>query len=105
MSLEHHYGVGDPQFGRDLGTLLGPSIIDGNRVQSLQNGNEIFPAMPAAIHDARRTTTFETYIYWLGDIGWVFARALEERARADVKVHAFSIGWAARRSSRPCSPR
>ncbi len=91
-SLEHHYGVSDPQFRRELGTLLGPAIIDGNRVQSLQNGDEIFPAMLAAIHDARQTITFETYIYWSGDIGWVFARALEERARDGVKVHVL-LDW------------
>ena len=91
-SLEHHYGVGDPQFRRELGTLLGPPIIDGNRVQGLQNGDEIFPAMLAAIRDARHTITFETYIYWSGDIGWDFARALEERARAGVKVHVL-LDW------------
>jgi cardiolipin synthase len=91
-SLEHHYGVSDPQFRRELGTLLGPAIIDGNRVQSLQNGDEIFPAMLAAIHDAGQTITFETYIYWSGDIGWVFARALEERARDGVKVHVL-LDW------------
>ena len=91
-SLEHHYGVSDPQFRRELGTLLGPAIIDGNRVQSLQNGDEIFPAMLAAIHAARQTITFETYIYWSGDIGWVFARALEERARDGVKVHVL-LDW------------
>ena len=53
-SLEHRYGVGDPQFRRELGILLGPPIIDGNRVQSLQNGDEIFPAMLEAIRGAQR---------------------------------------------------
>ena len=91
-SLEHHYGVSDPQFRREMGTLLGPAIIDGNRVQSLQNGDEIFPAMLAAIHSARLTITFETYIYWSGDIGWAFAEALAERARAGVKVHVL-LDW------------
>ncbi len=91
-SLEHHYGVGDLQFRRELGTLLGPPIIDGNIVQGLQNGDEIFPAMLEAIRDARQTITFETYIYWSGDIGWLFARALEERARAGVKVHVL-LDW------------
>jgi cardiolipin synthase len=91
-SLEHHYGVGDLQFRRELGTLLGPAIIAGNSVQGLENGDEIFPAMLAAIRDARQTITFETYIYWSGDIGWVFARALEERARAGVKVHVL-LDW------------
>jgi cardiolipin synthase len=91
-SLEHHYGVGDLQFRRELGTLLGPAIIAGNSVQGLENGDEIFPAMLAAIRDARQTITFETYIYWSGDIGWVFARALEERARAGIKVHVL-LDW------------
>ena len=34
-----------------------------------------------------KTITFETYIYWSGDIGKKFSEALCERARAGVKVH------------------
>ena len=30
--LEHRYTIDDPQFRRELGILLGPPIIDGNRV-------------------------------------------------------------------------
>jgi len=92
-SLEHRYGVGDPQFQRELGILLGPPIIDGNIVQPLQNGVEIFPAMLAAIRSARATITFETYIYWSGAIGRAFADALAERARVGVRVHVL-IDWA-----------
>ena len=92
-SLEHHYGVSDPQFRRELGTLLGPAIIDGNSVQSLQNGDEIFPAMLAAIRSARHSVTFETYIYWSGTIGKEFSEALAERARAGVPVQV-TIDWA-----------
>ena len=29
--LEHRYAIDDAQFRRELGTLLGPPIIDGNR--------------------------------------------------------------------------
>ena len=46
----------------------------GNRVDALQNGDEIFPAMLAAIRGARRTINFESYIYWSGDIGQVVRR-------------------------------
>ena len=92
-SLEHRYGVGDPQFRRELGTLLGPAIIDGNRIQNLENGAEIFPAMLAAVRDARQSINFETYIYWSGDIGRQFAEALAERSRAGVKVHVL-LDWA-----------
>ncbi len=92
-SLEHRYGVGDPQFRRELGILLGPAIIDGIHVRALQNGDEIFPAMLAAIRAAERTITFETYIYWSGVIGRTFADALSERARSGVKVHVL-LDWA-----------
>jgi cardiolipin synthase len=92
-SLEHRYGVADPQFRRELGTLLGPAIIDGNRVENFENGDRIFPAMLAAIRGASKSITFETYIYWSGGIGREFAAALEERARAGVKVHVM-IDWA-----------
>ena len=47
--IELPYGVGDPQFERSLGQLLGPPLVDGNKVTALQNGDEIFPAMLAAI--------------------------------------------------------
>jgi cardiolipin synthase len=91
-SLEHRYGVQDPQFRRELGILLGPPIIDGNRVENFENGVEIFPAMLEAIRGARSTITFETYIYWSGDIGRRFADALSEQARKGVRVHVL-IDW------------
>jgi cardiolipin synthase A/B len=90
--VAHLYGAGDPQFARSMGTLLGPSLLAGNRVRALCNGDEIFPAMLEAIQGARRTITFETYIYWSGEIGGAFADALAERARAGVKVHVL-LDW------------
>ena len=84
--------VGDPQFLRDVGTLLGPPVLEGNRVVGLNDGDEIFPAMLAAIRGARSTITFETYIYWSGRIGREFANALAERARAGVRVHVL-MDW------------
>ncbi len=91
--IEHRYGTSDPQFARAMGVLLGPAILPGNRVEYLENGDEIFPAMLAAIASAERTITFETYIYWSGTIGQEFADALAERARAGVKVHVL-LDWA-----------
>ena len=91
-SLEHRYGVEDAQFRRELGTLLGPAIIDGNRIENLENGEQIFPAMLAAVRSAQKSITFETYIYWSGRIGQEFEQALAEKARAGVKVHVL-IDW------------
>lgn len=88
----HLYGIGDPQFRREMSVLLGPSIVAGNRVVALQNGDEIFPAMLEAIRNARVSVTFETYIYWSGDIGEAFTQALSERARAGIPVHV-TVDW------------
>jgi cardiolipin synthase len=90
--LEHRYGVDDAQFQRELGTLLGPPIVGGNRLANLENGAEIFPAMLEAIRGAQRSICFETYIYWSGEIGREFVDALSERARAGVPVHVL-IDW------------
>ena len=86
------YSIDDPQFARTMGVALGPAIVGGNRFRALQNGDEIFPAMLAAIRGATKTITFETYIYWSDEIGREFADALAERARAGVKVHVM-IDW------------
>jgi len=86
------YGAEDPQFSRAMGELLGRATLDGNRVEVLLNGDEIFPGMLKAIRGARKTITFETYIYWSGSIGREFADALAERAHAGVKVHVL-LDW------------
>jgi cardiolipin synthase len=90
--LERLYSLEDPQFRHELGVLLGPPFIGGNRHRVLLNGDEIFPAMLAAIRAARKSITFETYIYWSGDIGGEFAAALAERAHQGVKVHVL-LDW------------
>jgi cardiolipin synthase len=91
--IEHRYAIADPQFRREMGVMLGPGIVPGNHVVDLNNGEEIFPAMLEAIRGARETITFESYIYWSGEIGKQFADALEERAKAGVKVNV-TIDWA-----------
>lgn len=90
--LPHRFAVEDPQFLRTIGQLLGPGILPGNRVTALHNGDQIFPAMLAAIRGARESITFETYIYWSGDIGKKFSDALCERAQAGVKTHVM-LDW------------
>lgn len=85
--LVRQYDIHDPQFRRSIGVLLGPPILEGNKVEALINGDQIFPAMLAAIRDAKQTITLETYIYWSESIGTEFSQALSERARAGVKVH------------------
>jgi len=90
--LARLYGMSDPQFSREMGVMLGPAITTGNRVESLNNGDEIFPSMLEAIRTAQKTITFETYIYWTGEIGKQFAEALAERAQAGVRVQVL-LDW------------
>ncbi|MDZ4128734.1 MAG: phospholipase D-like domain-containing protein [Hydrogenophaga sp.] len=90
--IERLYSLDDPRFVQELGVLLGPPFLPGTQAQALLNGDEIFPPMLAAIRGAQVSITFETYIYWSGDIGRRFAEALAERARAGVKVHVL-LDW------------
>lgn len=86
------FGIGDPRFRRLVSYLLGPPLVDGNRIRALQNGDEIFSAMLAAIRGAKRSVCFETYIYWSGAIGRKFSEALSARARAGIPVHVILDG-------------
>ena len=90
--LGHLYAINDPQFQRTMGVMLGPDVLSGNRFDVYLNGDEIFPPMLAAIAGAKRTISFETYIYWSGKVGKDFADALSARARAGVKVHVL-LDW------------
>ncbi len=90
--IDLDYGIHDPQFERSLGQLLGPAILPGNRVHALQNGDEIFPAMLAAIAGAERSVTLESFIYWEGKVAQQFSDLLSARARAGVKVHVLLDG-------------
>jgi cardiolipin synthase len=92
QQLPRLYEADDGEFRRSLSALLGPPLLEGNRVETLVNGERIFPPMLAAIRSAKRTITFETYIYWSGTIGEEFVQALAERARAGVKVHVL-LDW------------
>ena len=91
--IEHSFSVKDEEFLRCMGHLLGPCILKGNKVKTLKNGNEIFPAMLQEIKNAKKTITFETFIYSKGHIGEKFSEAFCERARAGVKVHVI-MDWA-----------
>lgn len=84
--VQNKYAISDPQFRREMSVLLGPAIVSGNLVSDLENGEQIFPAMLEAIRAAKTSITFETFIYWSGQVGKMFCDALAERARAGVMV-------------------
>jgi cardiolipin synthase A/B len=86
------YALEDPRFANELGVLLGPPFTQGNSAHILLNGDEIFPSMLSSIKSAAHSITFETYIYWSGDIGRQFADALSDAAKRGVKTHVL-LDW------------
>src|SRR5687767_7613552 len=85
--MRHQFAVRDVAFLQTMHALTGAAISEGNRVDILRNGVQIFPSMLAAIRNAKKTINLEFYIYWDGEIGRTFAEALAERSRAGVKVN------------------
>jgi cardiolipin synthase len=69
------------------------SALDGNTVDVLLNGDQIFPAALDAIRTARETITYAQYFYEQGPIGLEFADALAERCRAGVRAHVLLDGF------------
>jgi cardiolipin synthase len=90
--IDRLYASDDPQFLRSMGLLLGPPVISGNHFEMLHNGDRIFPSMLEGIRSARQTITFETFIYWSGEIGEQFAQALADKAREGIAVHVL-LDW------------
>ena len=84
--LDHEFAVDSPEFLATIAGATGVPFTRGNRLKLLNNGDEFFPEMLAAITSARLSITIEAYIYWEGKIGRQFARALADKARAGVKV-------------------
>jgi cardiolipin synthase len=82
------YSARSPEFRQAAGSLLGPNFVPGNNITTLVNGNQIFPAMLGAIRSAKRSISFETYVFQDGEIARQFTEALVERAQSGVKVNA-----------------
>jgi cardiolipin synthase len=84
--LDHDLEVGSPEFLDTMAGAAGIAFSRGNAITLLNNGDRFYPAMLAAIGEATRSITIEAYIYWAGDIGLTFARALAAAAQRGVRV-------------------
>jgi cardiolipin synthase len=82
--LPHDFTLNSPTFLPSA--LPGAVLTSGNRLELLENGDAIFPAMLAAISSARKTVNFEAYIFWSDEVGTLFRDALAERAAHGVAV-------------------
>ena len=84
--LDHGIEVGSQDF---LDTMAGSAdipFLPGNTLKLLNNGDRFYPAMLQDIDQAERSITVEAYIYWAGEIGITFAKALAAAAQRGIKV-------------------
>jgi cardiolipin synthase len=93
------------QLARVVGYVVGQPLTPGNRVQSLVNGDEAFPAMLAAIESATTSIAFATYILDNDPSGKQFADALGRAVQRGVAVRVLVDAAGARYSWPPITHR
>jgi cardiolipin synthase len=71
-------------------------FLAGNRITLLKNGAEYFPALEAALDQAREHIHLETYIYHDDESGRRIAQALVRAARRGVNTHLLIDGFGSR---------
>ncbi|HXF79388.1 MAG TPA: phospholipase D-like domain-containing protein [Usitatibacter sp.] len=76
--LDHHLAIEE--------ALTDNALTAGNRVTLLEDGKATYASMLAALRGAKSSIGMEAYIFEDDEIGAEFASALEERAKAGVKV-------------------
>jgi len=82
----------DPAFFPTLEAYTQAPIVGGNRVDILVNGDQIFPAIVAAIRSARTTINYAQFAYLDGPVSDQVTEALSERCRAGVEVNLLVDG-------------
>ena len=95
LSVGHAAGTMDA--GTALAGNLDAPLLEGNRVDLLINGDEIFPSMLAAIRNARKSIHLLSYIYWEGDIAKTFADELSAAAGRGVETRLLVDAFGGRR--------
>jgi cardiolipin synthase len=87
-----------------VGAVTGASVVSGNSVEPLVNGDAAFPAMLAAIDGATTSIAFATYIFDRGKVADQFVAAFERAVQRGVTVRVLIDGVGARYSHPPIAP-
>lgn len=78
--------------------VSGRPLLTGNRIEPLQNGDEAYPAMLAAIAAARQSVTLVSYIFAADRSGHAFVEALAAAVKRGVEVRVLVDGVGVRYS-------
>jgi cardiolipin synthase len=84
--------LGEAAFYPTLEAYAGAPIVGGNDVKILLNGDQIYPALVAAIRAARTSITYAQYFFDEGPVADDVIAALTERCRAGVPAHVLLDG-------------
>jgi hypothetical protein len=74
--------LGDPAFFPTIEAYADAPIIGSNKIDILQNGNELFPVMLRDIKSAKSTITFAQYLIKDGTLARELAQSFADRCRA-----------------------
>jgi len=74
------------ELARVVGNVTQRSLLVGNRVDRLVDGDEAYPAMLEAIRSARQSIAFMSYIFETKGVGGAFVDALAEACARGVEV-------------------
>lgn len=77
----------DQRFAATVSLLTGTTLLSGNHVEVLSNGNETFPRLWSDLRSARRSITVQMYYAGPGAVADSAVRILSERARTGVIVY------------------
>jgi cardiolipin synthase len=80
-----------------VGRVVEHTLLAGNRVELLVNGEQAFPAMLEAIRGARCSISLATYIFDSDRAGTDFVEALAEAVKRGVQVRVLVDGVGSRR--------
>jgi len=94
---DHPLAVSDRAFLRSL-DAFGNAMVGGNRAEILNNGDEIVPAMVAAIREAKLSVDLEAYVFKNDRAGAMIAEPLMDAARRGVEVRVLVDGTGSGRS-------
>jgi cardiolipin synthase len=87
---EAHHGLA--RLARLGGRLSGRSLLHGNRITPLRNGEEAYPAMLAAIEGATASVALSSFIFAPDAAGAPFVDALARAVRRGVQVRVLVDG-------------
>jgi cardiolipin synthase len=86
LHVESPVTATDSRFSDYVASLVGAPVHNGDAYTTLHNGDEAYPAMLAAIDNAKARVNFETYVFNDGEIADRFIDSLARAAERGVFV-------------------